>query len=115
MDYEVFSDSVVKAMAETWSEGEMAAFFSPRGLARHTLWECDDGWIVGYTTERIKGGSGDGKFAAMAYKPVGKGARSGDPSEHEMNYWRLFSTRKAARARADKMYDQHNAKAQAAK
>ena len=82
-------------------------FMSPDGEARHQLWACGDGWIVGYTTQRITGGRFDGRFATMAYKPVGRGARSGKATNHVRVYFRGFNTRKAARARADRMYEQH--------
>ena len=92
------------------TEPELAAAFafSRDGTARQQLWGCRDGWIVGYTTQRIDGGPHDGRFAAMAYKPTGKGARTGKASEHVRVYFRGFSTRKAARARAERMYEQHN-------
>ena len=78
------------------------------GLARHQKWRCRDGWIVGYTTERIEGGRFDGRFAAMAWKPVGKGAKTGKAHEWTRVYYRGFSTRKAARARAEALYHQHS-------
>jgi len=82
------------------------------GSARQAHWECEDGWIAGYTTERITGGPFDGRFAAMAYKPVGKGART-DPNEWKRVYYRGFSTRKAARRRAEAIYYRHSPKAAA--
>lgn len=95
-------------------EGDIRAAFMERelertGSARQALWSCPDGWVVGYTTERVKGGPASirGKFAAMAYKPVGKGARSGNASEHVRVYMRGFAKRKTARARAERMYEQH--------
>lgn len=94
-------------MAQHLDEDEWAAMFAPEGLARHTLWTCGDGWLVGYTTERIRHGKYDGKFAVMAYKPIGKGARSGRAERWERVYLRPFAKRKTARARAEKMYWQH--------
>lgn len=78
------------------------------GAARQALWGCKDGWIVGYTTTRVVGGPHDGGFVAMAYKPTGKGARTGKATEHQRVYIRRFATRKAARARAERLYDQHS-------
>ena len=90
-------------MRREWIEAENRRV----GTARQALWECRDGWIVGYTTTRIVGGPFDGRFAVMAYKPIGKGARSGNADERVRVYYRGFSTRKAARARAERLYDQH--------
>lgn len=80
------------------------------GSAPQALWDCKDGWTVGYTTGRIKGGPPQirGRFAAMAYKPVGKGARTGKATEWKRVYLRGFSTRKAARRRAEQLYEQHS-------
>jgi hypothetical protein len=80
------------------------------GHARQAMWRCGDGWIVAYTTSRIEQGPYDGKFAVMLYKPVGKGARTGQADEAVRTYMRAFSTRKAARARAVALYHQHSRK-----
>lgn len=79
------------------------------GYARQTLWTCEDGWIAGYTTERITGGPFDGKFAVMAYKPTGRGARGGRKTaqQWERVYYRSFATRKAAKKRAEDLYWKH--------
>jgi hypothetical protein len=102
---------IAAALAESMTDEEYVAMFSPQGLARQALWHCADGWIVGYTSERIRGGTDDGKFAAMAYKPQGKGARSGEASQHVRVYYRTFAKRKTARARAEALYHQHNERA----
>ena len=81
------------------------------GSARQALWTCEDGWIVGYTTERVVGGPFDGGFAVLAYKPTGKGARSGSPSEWQRTYGRRFSKRRLARARAEALYYRHSPRA----
>lgn len=88
-----------------------AHMVSPRGTASHTQWTCEDQWIVGYTTERIsqsRGGVNDGKFAAMAWRPVGKGSQSGKAREWKMVYFRTFAKRKSARARAETLYYRHS-------
>lgn len=77
------------------------------GTARQAMWQARDGWCIAYTTSRIVGGPYDGRFAVMAYKPVGKGARTGKANEGKRVYYRGFSTRKAARARAERLYHQH--------
>jgi len=83
------------------------------GWARQAFFPtCADGWLVGYTTERVHDGPPAirGKFVAMAYKPVGKGARGGRKTAQswERVYQRAFVQRKAARARAETMYRQHS-------
>lgn len=80
---------------------------STQGSARQQQWQCEDGWIVGYTTSRIVGGANDGKFAAMAYKPKGPGSRSGDPDHWDRVYYRAFAKRTSARARAETLYWRH--------
>lgn len=105
------SAEISRFMAEHLSEEEYAAMFSPDGLAKQCTWACEDGWRVGYTTTRIRHGKNDGKFAAMAYKPTGKGARSRKASEWVRVYFRTFATRKSARKRAEAMYYQHSPKA----
>jgi hypothetical protein len=98
-------------MHDMLGEEEWAAMFAPDGLARHVTWTCDDGWLVGYTTERIRhGGANEGKFAAMAWRPYGRGARGGRRGARQWKrvYFRTFSKRKSARARAEKMYHQHS-------
>jgi hypothetical protein len=85
-----------------WAEMEA----EQNGSANQVHWRCGDGWIVGYTTERVTGGPHDGKFVAMAFKPYGKGART-DPQQWKRVYTRAFAKRKTARARAEAMYDQH--------
>lgn len=91
-------------------EATWATMFAPDGLARHTTWTCEDGWLVGYTTERIRHGRNDGKFAVMAYRPRGKGARTGRAETWQRVYFRTFAKRKTAKARALKLYAQHSPK-----
>ena len=79
--------------------------------AHISLWQCRDGWVVGYTTSRVVKGPDVGKFVTVAYKPTGKGARSGTAERLVMVYERAFSTRKAAKARAVALYDRHHAAA----
>lgn len=76
-------------------------------VERQALWQCKDGWLAGYTTTRVVGGPHDGKFLVMAYKPVGKGARSGKAEEFVMVYERSFVKRKDAKARAMELWEKH--------
>lgn len=86
--------------------------FMPLGTARHQQWLCRDGWMVSYTTERVKGGPLNGKYAVLLYKPVGKGARGGRRKAQawKLVYKRGFSKRKLARARADALWEKHQAR-----
>lgn len=107
-------DEFLGRIAATFGEdyaAELLGRMQPdRGAARQALWPCEDGWIVGYTTERIKGGPHDGKFVVLGYRPVGKGSRSGKADEAVLTYERAFSTRRAARRRADALYRKHSPK-----
>lgn len=78
--------------------------------ARIALWQCPDGWVVGYTTSRVERGPDTGRFVTVAYKPFGPGARSGTSEQIVMTYERAFTTRKAAKARAEALYVKHSAK-----
>jgi len=81
------------------------------GSARQQIWDCEDGWLVGYTTERVRGGGVlEGTFAVLAYKPIGKGARGGrrTATEWKRVYVRGFAKRKTARARAEVLYYRHS-------
>ena len=72
--------------------------------------DCKDGWYVGYTTTRVEGGpqSWRGKYLAVAFKPTGKGARTGKATEWKRVYARPFVKRKSAKARAEQLWHQHN-------
>jgi len=90
-----------------------AAYETDRnGSARQCQWQAEDGWIIAYTTTRVMGGPFHDRWAVMAYKPVGKGARSGrgKASEWRRVYSRGFATRKAARRQAEKLYYRHSPK-----
>lgn len=80
----------------------------PDGSARQAMWNAEDGWLIVYTTERVTGGRWDGRFVTMAYKPEGKGSRSGKASSWRRVYARPFSTRKAAKSRALRIYADHS-------
>lgn len=80
------------------------------GSAAQRTWSCEDGWLVVYTTERVTGASGQGKFVTMLYRPEGKGARTGKAQAWHRIYARAFATRKAAKARATALYAQHSPK-----
>lgn len=84
-------------------------FTSPDGeVERQRLWQTDTGWIVGYTTTKVMGGPHDGKYATMAYKPLGKGARSGEPENGwERVYFKGAAKRRVAKDRALRLHNQH--------
>jgi len=80
------------------------------GYERSQQWICEDGWIIEWTTTRVESGPHDGKYAVMAFKPVGKGARGGRKTARswKRTYIRSFAQRKSARARAEALYWQHS-------
>lgn len=78
------------------------------GTARQAQWQAEDGWVIVYTTTRVVGGPHAGKFVCQAFKPTGKGARSGNAGILVQAYRRAFSTRKAARARALALFQKHS-------
>ena len=90
-----------------------APMFMPDGSARQRQWDAEDGWIIVYTTERVDRGRWAGKFVTMAYRPEGKGSRTGNAERWRRVYARAFATRKAAKARATELYADHSPKWQA--
>ncbi len=71
-------------------------------------WEDERGWMYGWTTEKM----GDGKYAAILFKPVGKGSRSG---RRKVERWQKvrevhFVKRSGAKARAAKWFNTRNKK-----
>jgi hypothetical protein len=76
------------------------------GTAQQCMWECEDKWIVVYTTTRIRGGNHHGAFAAQLFKPNPK-----RKDEWVQVDRRVCSTRREAKARAVKWYYQHSPKA----
>ena len=59
-----------------------------------TMIMCADGWRVGWSPWPVKTGEHAGRFVTVAYKPVGFGARSGNPAE-----WRLVTVHPARHRR----------------
>ena len=94
--------------------GKYVAYTSQYGSANTARWNAEDKWVIGYTTERIigsRGGVNDGKFATITWKPVyANGKRSGEIVKWTPHYFRTFSTRKKAKARALVLYGQHSPK-----
>jgi hypothetical protein len=100
----VTSDELSRALAR------ISENYAPNGRANQQTWDCEDGWYVIYTTSRVEGGPDDGKFLAMAYKPVGKGSRTGQAAEWVCVYRRAFARRNKAKERAVELYCQHSPK-----
>lgn len=67
------------------------------------------GWQFGWTTERIYNPDEPEheKYQSFVYKPTGKGARADKASRWVLRDVRIHSTRKAAKARALRLYHQH--------
>lgn len=72
-------------------------------IARYRYWSAPDGTQFHYTVERLA----DGKYASAVYVPKGKGARSGKPAMLVARRIVHHSTRRAAKARAYRLYQQH--------
>ena len=100
-------ERIATALLEADFEG-WAPILMPDGSARQRQWNTEDGWLIVYTTERVKGGRWDGKFVTMAYRPKGPGARTGKAERWVRVYARPFSSRKAAKARAMDLYADHS-------
>lgn len=83
---------------------------------RMQQWECEDGWIVGYTTERFGTGSdpfdltphggpsGTGKFGFFVYKPE---RVKGEVQSWKLTRHRYLAKRKDAKRLAVIAYWQH--------
>lgn len=73
---------------------------------------CEDGWVVAYTTSPVVNGPDAGRFLMLVYKPVGKGARGGRRTAQswELHQRRAFAKRRSAKARAEQLWRQHEAK-----
>jgi hypothetical protein len=93
--------------ARTMDDEQFARVFSPEGLARHTDWQCEDGWIVSYTTSRIRAGRLDGLFAVMVYEPR---REKGKITRWERVRLDRCDTRKEAKERALAFYYEHSPK-----
>jgi hypothetical protein len=92
----------MERLASTMDDEQFAAAFSPEGLARQATWYAEDGWLVSYTTSRIRAGKLNGLFAVSYYKPKG-------------DVWERVrldrcDTRKEAKQRALRFYYEHSPK-----
>lgn len=94
------ANKLIEAFEETMVERD--------GSARHQLWTCEDNWLVGYTTEKTKGGPNSDKFEVLAYRPCGRGARSAKPREWRLVYRRGYVLRRKAKARALELFYKHS-------
>jgi hypothetical protein len=83
------------------------AYLQPRD-PRYRYWQSKDGRMFVYTTERFS----DGKYGSAVYVPTGKGARSGRKNVEQWDVRQEVhhSTRKAAKARALRLYEQWTAR-----
>lgn len=82
------------------------------GSARQAFWQCEDGYIVSYTTTRVNGGPFHNKWVVQLYRPVGKGSRT-NPEQWKVTYRQGYATRKTTRSRAFSLYYRHSPKAAA--
>ncbi len=97
MDEHTFSTELAAALRR----------FMPRD-PRYRYWQTPDGRMFMWTTERM----GDGKFASAVMVPTGPGSRSG---RAHVTRWRATRevhhvTRRAAKARAYRLFTQHRSR-----
>lgn len=89
----------------------LTALLRERGLItvqpRYRYFETPDRWMFIWTVERITDDDDRERYASAVYVPKGRGARSGDPSRWVVRREVHHSTRRAAKARALRMYRQH--------
>jgi hypothetical protein len=109
IDVDTISERIMRRVAETMTDEQFAAMFSPEGLGRQAQWRTEDDWIVMYSTEKIRHGTLDGLFAVAVFKPKGRGRK---------RVWdrvRLdkCETRREAKQRALRFYYEHSPKAAA--
>lgn len=82
---------------------QMLRRFIPRE-PRYRYWQTKDGWMFGWTTEKM----GDGKYAAFIRKPIGKGARSGKATSFKKVKELHFAKRSTAKKRAEQWMKTHS-------
>lgn len=95
-----YEDAIRAAIA---AEPALAALFSRPAAYRY--WTDPRGYRYCWTTERLS----DGKFAAFAYRPVGKGSRSGKATKLKKVREVRFRTRRQAKQRAADWFNKANA------
>lgn len=88
---------------------EMLAGLVPR-TPRFRYFQARDGWMFCWTTERMRDDRGRFVFAAMVYRPVGAGARSGKAESWALQRTSYRAKRKDAKALARRWYEVHVAK-----
>lgn len=91
---------------------EMNAYLRRLGVGgselRYRYFQQRGGPMFCWSTEKV-----DGRYASFVYRPIGKGARTGKATRWERvdsgGRWKLVthSTRKAAKARALRLYRKH--------
>lgn len=72
--------------------------------------ECADGWLFGWTIKPTA--MTEGRYASLAWKPVGPGARSGRAQRWDPvpAMFGIHRTRRQAKARAARLWRQHEAR-----
>lgn len=92
-------------------------FFGHTREPRWRFFQTPDGYRFFWTTEKYEDDAHwmAGKYVSGVYKPVGKGSRSGKASRLELIESKCVGhkTRRAAKARALRLYNQQKAKAHA--
>lgn len=103
-------------MSEQTVGEEIGRFLQARGLLprqpRYRYWETEDGWQFLYTTEKVEDDQGRERFQSAVYQAKGPGSQSGPKhwtkrTRMVLRSERSHVTRKAAKARAYKMFTDH--------
>jgi hypothetical protein len=104
---------IFERVAGQLDDESLIRFFSPDGLGKTRRYrECEDGWIIEYSTERVRGGRLDGDYCVFVYRPTGSGARSGrgQATTWERTEVRRCKTRREAKALAEARWWAHSPK-----
>jgi len=100
------SDYETEIMRRLNADPTIRALFAPPKQPRYRYFQTPDGTMFIWTTEKM----GDGKYASAIYQPTGEGSRSGKAKVTEWKPVRevRHATRVAAKARALKLWRDHN-------
>lgn len=103
-------------MSEITVGERIARMLDERGLLprqpRFLYWETKDGWQFLYTVEKVEDDQGRERYQSAIYQPKGPGSQSGPKAWTRRTRMVLrrevsHTTRKAARARAHRLYESH--------
>jgi hypothetical protein len=103
-------------MSEQQVAERIGQYLRDRGLIptqpRYRYWESPDGWQFLYTVEKVEDDKGRERYQSAIYQPKGPGSQSGPKAwtrrtRMVLRRERSHTTRRAAKARAHKLYQDH--------